>query len=168
MAETPERLAGRLQNEGEKTLKFFSSLQPHAWQQQLYTEGSCWSVREVLAHFVSTEAAFVRLIKNILAGGPGSPKSFNIDIFNESEVAAFAGNSTEEMLRKFGELRQANAALVAQMSPADLGRTGRHPFLGVAPLEEIIKLLYRHNQIHQRDVRRIFISSEDGSVKPLQ
>ena len=47
------------------------------------------------------------------------------------------------------------ATVVAHMTPEDLPKVGRHPFLGAAPLEDIIKLLYRHNQIHQRDVRRL-------------
>jgi hypothetical protein len=31
---------------------------------------------------------------------------------------------------------------------------GRHPFLGRAPLSEIIKIIYRHNQIHLREIRQ--------------
>jgi hypothetical protein len=41
------------------------------------------------------------------------------------------------------------------MQPADLERIGRHPFLGVAPLVEMIKLVYRHNGIHIRDARKL-------------
>ncbi len=38
--------------------------------------------------------------------------------------------------------------MVASISQADLTEEGRHPYLGVAPLTDMIKLIYRHNQIH--------------------
>jgi hypothetical protein len=41
------------------------------------------------------------------------------------------------------------------LSADDLVKTGRHPWLGIAPLEDMIQLLYRHNQIHQRDIRKL-------------
>ncbi len=61
----------------------------------------------------------------------------------------------EELLQRFIQERQALTERVRQMKPEDLLRMGRHPFLGVAPLGEIIKLVYRHNVIHQRDVRKL-------------
>jgi hypothetical protein len=44
--------------------------------------------------------------------------------------------------------------MVAEMDNNDLEIQGRHPFLGVAPLSDIIKLIYRHNQIHIREIRK--------------
>jgi hypothetical protein len=41
------------------------------------------------------------------------------------------------------------------MSQNDLERIGRNPFLGEVPLVEIVKLIYRHNQIHLRDLKRL-------------
>ena len=68
---------------------------------------------------------------------------------------------SQALLAQYEELRRSNANLVSRMQPEDLARVGRHPFLGVASLEEIIKLLYRHNQIHQRDIRRA-LSAKTG------
>jgi hypothetical protein len=62
--------------------------------------------------------------------------------------------SPAELLAQFAERRQASVQLAAGLSAEDLQRTGRHPWLGVAAVEEILKMLYRHNQIHQRDIRR--------------
>jgi len=149
----PKRFAERLDLEGQKTLAFFRSLTPHQLDQAVYTDGSCWSGRQILAHFVSTEKAFADLIMDVLQGGPGAPEDFDIDIFNQRQVLSL-DLDPPTLLDRFEFLRGKNAGLVRQMQPADLSRTGRHPFLGEASLEEIIKLLYRHNQIHQRDIRR--------------
>jgi len=43
--------------------------------------------------------------------------------------------------------------MVSQFDDPDLEKSGRHPWLGMAQVEEIIKLMYRHNQIHQREIR---------------
>ncbi len=154
MADTPQHLQTRLTSEAEKALAFFRELPEESWQQTIYTEGSCWTVRQVLAHFVSAEESIHRLMKNILAGGGGAPEDFNIDAYNERKVAALNEAAVDELMQQFSNYRQENAALVANMRPEDLAKTGRHPFLGIASLADIIKLLYRHNQIHLREMRQ--------------
>ena len=152
--DTPDTLAGRMRAEGEKTVEFFSAISTDSWEQTIYTDGSSWAVRQILAHFVSTEAAFGRLIQNIQAGGHGAPDDFDINAYNERKVASLGPVSPPELLHQFDRFRQRNIEMVSKMSQADLARQGRHPFLGKTELVEIIKLLYRHNQIHQRDIRK--------------
>ncbi len=155
MSDTPEFLAQRLQSEGDKTSAFFEELAPTAWEQLVYSEGSPWTVLQVFAHFVSTEASLFELVENIAGGGSGAPENFNIDAFNQREVAALESASFPVLLARFQAYRQHTAERVRRLSPADLEKQGRHPFLGPAPLAEIIKLIYRHNQIHQRDIRKL-------------
>jgi DinB superfamily len=154
MGDTPQRLVDRLLDEGEKTRRFFEAIPAVDWDLQVYSDGGQWRIRQILAHFVVTEASLQVLVKNILDGGEGSPQDFDINRFNESRVGRLEGTPPSELLASFFELRQRTAQMVAQINPEDLQRTGRHPFLGVAALEEIIKLMYRHNQIHQRDIRK--------------
>jgi hypothetical protein len=158
MADTPEHLAERLSEDGGHVVEFFEKLAPADWEREIYTEGSRWSVRQILAHFDVTETSITRLIKDVLAGGAGAPKSFDLDGFNERTVAARRVSSPTELLSRFSAHRQATVDLVRGMSETDLALTGRHPFLGIAPLEDIIKLIYRHNLIHLRDIRRVLSS----------
>jgi len=157
MSDTPAFLAERLLNEGQKTIEFYKAVEPSQWEKVVYTEGMCWTVQQVLAHFVATERAIQRLMKNILEGGPGSPEGFEIDVYNERKVAGLKESTPRELIEQFGLLRQNSVTLVSNMTQDDLNRRGRHPFLGVTELAEIIKLLYRHNQIHQREVRKVFV-----------
>ncbi|HEX7973688.1 MAG TPA: DinB family protein [Anaerolineales bacterium] len=155
IAETSDHLAERLRSEGEKTLSFFRDLAPEQWDRTIYTEGAQWSLRQVLAHFVVSEASMTRLVENILAGGTGSPEDFRLNEYNERHVARLQDLPVETLLQQYNQNRQASMALAARLSPADLARTGRHPFLGVAPVSEILKMMYRHNQIHQREIRKV-------------
>jgi uncharacterized damage-inducible protein DinB len=153
--DTTDSLSTRLVNEGEKTFDFFASLSNEQLERTVYSEGACWNVRQILAHFVSAEMAFLELLSDVLAGGMGAPEGFDIDTFNQKKVATLQDASVSDLLDQFRELRQQTSSTVSQIGPETLERTARHPFLGIAPLVAIIKLIYRHNQIHLRDVRRI-------------
>lgn len=155
MPESPTHLAERFRSEGEKTLAFFHGLTPEQWEHPVYSDGPAWTVRQVFAHFVSAEESFSNLADDILQGGLGAPEGFDIDRFNEHEVADLGGVSIPDLMKRFSIARHRIADLVAQMGETDLTRQGRHPFLGLAPLEDILKLIYRHNQIHLRDLRRV-------------
>lgn len=152
--ETPLFLSERLLQEGQKTLEFFQRLSLDQWGQMIYTDGAEWRVRDVLAHFVAAEDGIRRLIENILAGGGGSPLDFGLDAYNQRKVSGLKDTPEVELMQRFAALRRQSAELVASLSQDDLARVGRHPWLGAATLGEIIKLLYRHNQIHQRDIRK--------------
>ncbi len=134
---------------------FFRALTTQQLEQTLYTDGACWSVRQVLAHLVAAELSMTRLVESIVAGGAGSPEDFDLNRYNEHKVAGLEGVPVGQLLEQFAAARQGSAALARRLSPEDLQKTGRHPFLGVAPVSDILKLMYRHNQIHQRDIRNV-------------
>lgn len=154
MPETAAFLAQRLTSEGQKTIAFFDSLSDVQWQSTIYTEGATWSIRNVLAHFVMAEKSFMELLSNIRDGGPGAPEGFDIDRHNAGQQREAATLSPQELLEQFKTTRAGMAAWVADLSAADLEKRGRHPFLGVITLAEMIKAVYLHNQVHTRDLRR--------------
>lgn len=144
----------RLQAEGQKTAAYFRTLTPEQFQQQVYTTGPLWRVRDLLAHFVSAEHTFVFYGRDIQAGGPGAPQDFVIDEFNATQVAGFTQVSTLDLITQFLAAREQTLQFVRQMAEADFDRIGRHPWFGQVPLENMIKLIYRHNMIHERDIRK--------------
>ena len=58
-------------------------------------------------------------------------------------------------MQRYARVRRATVEKVRSIQDPDLERIGRHPYLGMATLTDIIKLIYRHNQIHQRDFRKM-------------
>ena len=64
-------LAEKLKTEGEKFVEFFSHLIEKDWDTEVYTEGEMWTLRNVLAHFVTSERGLVKLFETIRQGGPG-------------------------------------------------------------------------------------------------
>jgi hypothetical protein len=164
MSDTPAFLAERLISEGKKTLEFFKALQPEEWRATIYTEGTEWAVRDVLAHFVAAEKGVTRLIEVIVAGGSGVPEDFDLNAYNERKVSSLKETPPEALLEQFIQARQQSAKMAGGLSPQDLEKIGRHPFLGLAPVAEILKLVYRHNQLHQRDVRRSLHPDSENAI----
>ncbi len=153
----PEELAHltrRLEDDGARTLEAFRALPPEAWEQQVYTTGGEWSVRMVLAHFVFAERALCRLMADVAAGGPGAPKDLDIDRFNETEAAEFRTTPAHELMSAFQNARQETVRLVRRFQQAELSHTGYHPWFGEVELRAMLKLVYRHNMIHWRDIRQ--------------
>ena len=153
-----EKLVKKLISSGRNTRDFFQAIEGDNWYEQIYTEGASWSVHHILAHFVASEASVTRLVKFILQGNEGVPENFDIDAYNEREVNCFSKLPSDMVLQRFMERRGETIQMVLEMSDDELCTEGRHPWLGVVPVEDMIKLMYRHNQIHQRDIRKILAS----------
>ena len=153
MPNSPQFLAKRLRSEGEKMTAFFTELSDADWNQTVYTEGETWTVRNVLVHFVTAEQGFLKLFPSIVAGGEGASVDFDIDRYNARQQEKGQALTPQELLVQFQDVREKMATWVETLNEADLAKEGRHPFLGETTVEEMIKLVYRHNQIHYRDIR---------------
>lgn len=156
MTETsPAWLADRLKKEGEKVVASFFALNDEQWNTDVYTEGDTWTIRNVLAHFVTSERGLLKLFEQIRQGGLGATEDFSIDHYNARQQQKTKDLSPQELLDQFIEVRASAVEWVSGLSTDDLAIEGRHPFLGQVPLVEMIKMLYLHNQIHFRDLRKL-------------
>lgn len=154
MSEITE-LATKLTVEGEKFVEFFSNLKDEDWTREVYTEGEMWTLRNVLAHFVTSERGLVKLFESIRQGGAGSPDDFSIDRHNASQQAKTKDLTPAELLEQYKEIRAGSVAWISGMKDEELEIRGKHPFLGETVIREMIKMLYIHNQVHFRDVKKI-------------
>jgi hypothetical protein len=148
-------LARRLNKEGEKVVAYFSTLTDEQWQTEVYTEGETWTIRNVLAHFVTSERGLLILFERIRQGGPGAADDFSIDRYNASQQQKTKSLTAQELLEQYAQVRADAVEWVSGLSEEELVIEGRHPFLGQVPLTEMIKMLYLHNQIHFRDFRKL-------------
>lgn len=160
MPDRKERILKRLHEEGLKTASYFRSLSDNDLQQQVYQTGPLWRVRDILAHFASAEQTAGIYGRDILRGGPGAPDDFVIDEYNATQTESLRNASAEDLLRLFESARAQTIEMVQGMTDEDFDRVGRHPWFGKVPLENMLKLVYRHNMIHERDVRRALESGQ--------
>lgn len=148
-------LADKLKSEGEKFFALFAGLTDAQWQAKVYTEGETWTIRNVLAHFVTSERGLVQLFERIRLTGEGAADDFSIDRYNTSQQQKTKDSSPQELLEQYRAVRADSVAWTLSLSETDLEKQGRHPFLGKTTLREMIKMLYLHNQIHYRDMKKV-------------
>ncbi|MGE5072583.1 MAG: DinB family protein [Anaerolineae bacterium] len=153
-------LAEKLKSEGERIGAFFGGLTDEQWQSEVYTEGQTWTVRSILAHLMTAERAFIKLFEQIRQGGEGVSTDFVIDRYNARQQEKTRELSAGELLQKYKDLRAEMVSWVGGLQDGELDRTGRHPFLGITTLREMVKMIYIHNQQHYRDIRRVMKKDE--------
>jgi len=153
MSETAE-LAEKLKSEGERMAAFFSTLTDDQWQAEVYTEGTTWTIRNVLSHYVTSERGLVRLFEQIRQGGGGVTDEFSIDRYNASQQEKTRELTPTELLEQYKAVRAESITWVQGLKDEELEIPGRHPFLGQTVIREMVRMLYMHNQLHYRDVKR--------------
>lgn len=153
MADRLTGILARLKNNEEEIITFFKGLNSEQLELTVYPDDPGWTVRQILAHFITIEGSMQRLFKDILAGGPGSPENFDVDRFNRSQPQKLDGLTMDELLERFRSVRGRTIEIVKGMNETDLDREGRHAFHGHGRLERFIIWAYEHARLHLDDVR---------------
>ena len=153
-------LAEKLKSEGERFVTIFSGLTDAQWQAEVYTEGATWTVRNVLSHFVTSERGLVRLFEQIRQGSAGAADDFSIDRYNASQQEKTKELTPQELLEQYKSIRTDSVTWVLGLKESDLEIIGRHPFLEQTTLREMAKMLYLHNQIHYRDLKKALVNNQ--------
>jgi len=154
MSEITE-LADKLKSEGKKFYALFAGLNDDQWSTEVYTEGATWTIRNVLSHFVTSERGLMKLFEQIRQGGAGSSEDFSIDRYNAAQQEKTRELPPADLLEQYKAVRADSIAWTVSLSETDLEKQGRHPFLGMTTIREMIKMLYLHNQIHYRDMKKV-------------
>jgi hypothetical protein len=151
----PELIQKRLRDEGDKLLTLFDGLTPEQWQTVVYTDSTTWTIKDVLAHQIAAEREFQFYGRDVLNGGQGAPEGLVINEFNNRSVAAQTDRTVEQLIEDFRSVRQDSIEFVTLIRADQFAREGRHPFFGKMTLEDLFKLIYRHNMLHVRDIRHV-------------
>jgi len=151
-------LAEKLKSEGEKILSIFASLTDEQWQSEVYTEGATWTIRNLLSHFVTSERGLLNLFERIRRGGEGTSEDFSIDRYNAAMQERTKEITPQELLEQYKAIRAESVAWTSTLSADDLEKRGRHPFLGMTTIREMLKMLYIHNLTHFRDMKKVIKS----------
>jgi len=147
------------------TLAEFLSGLPDIWVRR--DEGNdTWSAFDVLGHLIVGERTdWMPRIRILLENGEA--RAFDpfdrFAQFNES-----AGNSMEQLLTKFADLRRENlvALHALNLQSEDLAKRGRHPALGVVTLSELIAAWVVHDLTHVHQISRVMAHQYRDAVGP--
>lgn len=147
-------LADKLLSEGARILEYFAGLPDETWDKPLYTHETLWHVTEVFEHLILSERTLLALFGQVADGGAGAPADLDIDRFNREHTGDLAGLSRAKLLDAFEAQRAETASFARGLSDEQLARRGRHPALGDSAVGDMLKMIYLHNAMHLKDVKR--------------
>ena len=154
MTDRRSDIVSELENSLQASITFYRSLKPQELDFKVYQDGESWTVIQVLAHLITIEKSMQGLFNNILSGGPGAPRDFDLERFNRSQPRKLFQFDLAELLRQFQLVREATISIVRNMDESDLDREGLHAFHGHGKLERFVRWAYEHQRIHENDIRR--------------
>jgi hypothetical protein len=108
----------------------------------------------VFGHLLAAERAFVKLFSQVKDGGPGVSEDFEIDRYNAAQQRRTAELGPAALMEHFRSTRQLMVTFVYGLEASDLEKQGRHPYLGIVKLRDMVKMVYVHNHAHLRDVQK--------------
>jgi hypothetical protein len=155
VSERIEELLARLRKGIAKSKEIFESLDQRDWEVVLYEDPYPWTIRDLLAHFLSAEEGLLRLARDVAAGGDGAPEGFDYQAFNASEQKRLARVPRQQLLIDLIAARQRTVTWTEELEKATLDRAGRHPALGEITVETFINAIYGHQLMHMRDLKRV-------------
>lgn len=121
---------------------------------QRTTANPNWTVKDVLCHLASAAPGNQARIKAILGGQPGLPPEFDLNRWNERQVERRQEASLPQLLEELAQARQETTRLVATLTPEELGTQGRHASGAEVTVEEILRIMARHERGHAAEIRQ--------------
>jgi hypothetical protein len=120
---------------------------PAAWLAARPADGE-WSAHQVTCHLAYVEETdWLVRARMIREEGPMQPFP---PVDHGDQTERYAGLSTAEVARRFGDLRTANLAAIAEMNlgDADLELRGLHPALGEVTMRNLLATWVVHDYNH--------------------
>ena len=151
-------LIAKLEKGQQKTQEILAGLSGEQWGHVIYPDPYPWTMRDLLAHFLSSEIELLQLVQDVASGGTGAPEGFDYNGFNASEHRRLGSEDSAVLISELAGARARTLAWLQSVRDEDLDRLGRHPALGEVTLETMILAIYGHVLLHMRDAQRIVLA----------
>ena len=106
-----------------------------------------WSVHEQLAHLAEMEPIWLSWALQIASdpgvevGDPGPTPTLSVDTADQS--------SLRELEVRLSGARERTLRSIAELSPWEFSRVGRHRWFGQMSVLQCLRAIYRHDRVHQ-------------------
>jgi hypothetical protein len=127
--------------------------------------GGGWSIHDNMAHLADAERAHRRFVHAVIKGRSPRLEGFDLDRWNEENVARRAGQTPDEILDALRSERQETVAFMADLPHDAWGRIGDHSALGEVSVRQVIRVIGVHERMHLNEIRRL-IESASMNVAP--
>ena len=138
----------------QELMSVLQGLSEAEWETAVYTDGSRWTISDLLRHLVNAERGMTTLINQFLQGQDPVPADFDRERYNNRIVEKAKQKSPTELMAELVENEALFLETLAALTENDWQKKGRHASLHVLTIEEICHLIPDHEQAHLLDIQK--------------
>ena len=146
-----DKLRKRLVNSHQAVLSLVEAIDEVTATELRANEG--WSGKDLLAHLAASELGHCHVIRQLLADRPTLVADFDLDTFNNAEVAKRRQHSWEDITAEYQANRAATLALLDTITDADWEKAGPHPGGFDTTVAGVFRVIAIHEKRHLRDLK---------------
>lgn len=155
-------IKARLTATREQLMATLDELPDENWHSPAYsTEGGQWSVLDVLRHVTDSERGMTALMAQVKAGGSGVSDDFDLNRWNRRVVEKLQDKSAADLRAALETNRAALFAFIDTLEDDDWDKVGRHASGHMMTIEQVCKLIARHERDHLAEIR----AAVSGSIE---
>ncbi len=152
--ERKEGIKARLTATREQLLATLDELTDEQWYGAAYSEeGGDWRVLDILRHVTDSERGMTALMAQLKAGGAGVSADFDLNRWNRRVVEKLQGKTAADMRAALIENRAGLFAFIDTLDEEDWEKKGRHASGHILTIEQVCKLIARHERDHLAEIR---------------
>jgi hypothetical protein len=125
------------------------------WENQVYSDGAAWTVRQLALHLMITDKGHNNMLKGIANGEETIPVDFDLERFNRRSVEKRAETSIEEVRSALTATTAERDAWLDTIDDTILDKEGRHGSMNILSIEKILNVVANHDRDHARDIARV-------------
>jgi uncharacterized damage-inducible protein DinB len=120
----------------------------------LPTDDGLWTVKDNVLHVSISEPGLVRLAKKALQGEPLRSPDFDLDYYNERQVAKYREKTVDEIIADLEAARTATLAFIESLQDRDLDREAEDKYFGRVTVEYLLRRIATHDRHHLEVIKR--------------
>ncbi len=122
------------------------------WEQQVYSDGLAWTVRQVLLHVADADRGHNRQAMGYAEGQQVIPPDFDVQRYNTRTTEKLASKTVEEARTEMTQSRQALLEWLDSVDEEKLDLEGRHASGNVMTVRNMLRIQAIHEQTHAREI----------------
>ncbi len=150
MSQRKETLKAALAAGRTALLSAVGQLSAEDWDRP--TDNPAWTARDLLIHLAVAEPGLLTRMSLFLEGRSQLPEGFDLNVWNNRQVARRRGASVESLLASLAESRQKVLAFLDEIADEQLDVRGFHASGRELSVAEMVEIIGQHEQTHARDI----------------
>lgn len=120
--------------------------------EQLYSDGAQWTIRQLAIHLMIADAGHVNMLKGIASGNEIITPDYDVERFNRRSVEKNNALTIAQAIEGMARSRQELLDWLATIDESVLDKQGLHASMQVLSIRQILNVMAAHETAHAKDI----------------